>query len=1000
MAKVSPIQNSFNGGEISPLLYGRPDVDKYKTGLKTCLNFIPLIQGPVERRPGTVFMKEVKTSSLKTRLVRFEFSTTQAYMLEFGNNYIRFYKDNGTVIAGSTTISGATAANPVVITDTAHGYGNGAEVYITGVVGMTELNNKYYLVANKSANTFELTDIDGSNINGSAFTAYSSAGTAAETIELVTTYVTADLFQIKFAQSADVLYITHPSYKPRKVTRTSDTDWTITDITFSDGPFLNTNAEVTRLTLSGTSGSVTVTATTPTSSTISGATRANPVVVTDNGHGYATDDKVFISSVVGMTQLNSIFYHIVRIDANSYSLRNTSDVAIDGSAFTSYGSGGTSTRPTLGINGQTGFKSTDVGRLIRWQDPASNWTFLTITAFTDAVTVTAFIDGPDASAGTATDDWRLGIWSDTTGYPASVTFHQNRLCFAGGGSYPQRMDMSRSGDFENFAPTTPDATVADDHAVTDTLSADTVNAIRWIVDDEKGLLTGTVGGEWITRPSDTGGVTTPSNVQSKRSSAYGSADIQPIRAGRAVLFIQRALRKLRELAYVFEDDGFRAPDLTLISEHITRSGVTQTAFQTEPHSLVWLVLVDGTLVCLTYEREQKVVGWSRHTMGGVSNAGTKQAIVESVASIPNALGSADEIYIIVRRLVNGATRRYIEYLKPHWEEGFDPEDAFFLDSGLTLDTPIVISGVTQADPVVVTASSHGLSDADEVRITEVVGPEELNKRAFVIGEVTTHTFELFSNTVNRATISGATRANPVVITAPSHGLVNGDQIGIFDVVGMVELNGNGYVVANKTTNTFELSGINGTGYTAWTSSGRIRAAVDGSADHTAYVSDGEVRLRISTLSGLDHLEGQSVDVLTEGSAHGAKTVSSGAITLDRTSSKVHVGLGYNSDFETLRPEAGAADGTAQGKLARMHRVILRFFQTGGGKLGPDVDTLDTLVFREGGDAMDTAVPLFTGDYEVPWEGDYTADNHIFYRQNQPFPAFIEAVMPQMNTQDR
>mgnify|MGYP003153456212 CR=1 FL=1 len=77
MAKVSAIQNNFNGGEISSLLYGRPDVDRYKTGLKTCLNFIPLVQGPVERRPGTVFIKEVKTSSVKTRLVRFEFSTTQ-----------------------------------------------------------------------------------------------------------------------------------------------------------------------------------------------------------------------------------------------------------------------------------------------------------------------------------------------------------------------------------------------------------------------------------------------------------------------------------------------------------------------------------------------------------------------------------------------------------------------------------------------------------------------------------------------------------------------------------------------------------------------------------------------------------------------------------------------------------------------------------------------------------------------------------------------------------
>ena len=101
MAKVAAIQNNFNGGEISPLLYGRPDVDRYKTGLKTCLNFIPLVQGPVERRPGTVHITEVKTSSAATRIVRFEFSTSQAYIIEFGNLYCRFIKDNAQIVSGT-----------------------------------------------------------------------------------------------------------------------------------------------------------------------------------------------------------------------------------------------------------------------------------------------------------------------------------------------------------------------------------------------------------------------------------------------------------------------------------------------------------------------------------------------------------------------------------------------------------------------------------------------------------------------------------------------------------------------------------------------------------------------------------------------------------------------------------------------------------------------------------------------------------------------------------
>ena len=288
--KTSPIQSNFNGGELSPLVYGRPDLAKYTTGLKTCLNFIPLLQGPAERRPGSVFVKEVKTSSAKTRIVRFEFNTEQAYILEFGNLYVRFYKDNGAIVGSTSTISGATAANPVVVSDTGHPYSDGDEIFITGVVGMTELNDKYFLVSNSGANDYELQDIDGVDIDGTGYTAYSSGGTAAPTIELTTTYTTANLFDLQFSQSADVLYVTHPSYAPRKIARSSDTSWSITDITFIDGPYFNTNATDTTLTLSGTTGSVTVTA----------------------------------------------------------------------SAIT-------------GINDDTGFQTTDVGRLIRWEDPAGNW---------------------------------------------------------------------------------------------------------------------------------------------------------------------------------------------------------------------------------------------------------------------------------------------------------------------------------------------------------------------------------------------------------------------------------------------------------------------------------------------------------------------------------------------------------------------------------------------------------------------------------------------------
>jgi hypothetical protein len=685
MPKVSTLQSNFNGGELSPLLYGRPEIDKYGIGLKTCLNFVPMIQGPVNRRSGTGFVVEVKDSSVYTRIIRFEFNVEQAYILELGNLYARFIKDHGQIESGGSPV------------------------------------------------------------------------------ELTTTYTTAQLSSIRFVQSTDTIYLVHPEHPVRKIERLSDTSWTITDLVFRDGPYLPTNSTTTTLGLSGTTGSVTVTA----------------------------------------------------------------------SAVT-------------GINNDAGFAATDVDRIIRWKDAAGNWTWLQITAFTSTTVVTADIVGADASATTATINWRLGLWSETTGYPAAIGFHQDRLFLGGSTDYPQRNDGSVVNDFENFRPTELDGTVADDNAVTRDLAADSVNAVLWYDEDDKGLLIGTAGGIWVIQPNDNGGLLTPSNITAKRSRKYGSAAIQPVRIGGTLLFVQKALRKVRELFYLFEDDGFKAPDMTLIAEHITKSGVTDIAYQADPQSIAWLCLTDGTLLSLTYEKDQAVIGWARHSLGGYSDAAQETApVVESVATIPNPDGDADELYMVVKRYINGTTKRYIEYMKPFWTHECTCGIAFFVDSGLAYD-----------------------------------------------GAATT------------------------------------------------------------------------------------------------------------TLTGLDHLEGETVSILSEGATHPSKVVSSGSITLDRETTQAVVGLGYTSDIETLRPNEGARDGAAQGKLNRMHRVIFRLLNSSGGKYGPDVDSLDPVVLREGGDPMDTSVPFFTGDIEQEWDGDYSSDNHVFFRQDQPLPTILQAIMGQMVTQDR
>ena len=157
MARVAVQLTNFTGGELSPRLDGRNDLTKYSSGCTRLENFIIYPHGAAARRSGTNFAAEVANSANKTRLMPFEFSTTQTYMLEFSNLKIRVYKDSSTVFEANKTITAITKANPAVVTATGHGYSNGDEIKIRSVVGMTEVNEKRFLVANKTTNTFELT---------------------------------------------------------------------------------------------------------------------------------------------------------------------------------------------------------------------------------------------------------------------------------------------------------------------------------------------------------------------------------------------------------------------------------------------------------------------------------------------------------------------------------------------------------------------------------------------------------------------------------------------------------------------------------------------------------------------------------------------------------------------------------------------------------------------------------------------------------------------------
>ena len=406
-----------------------------------------------------------------------------------------------------------------------------------------------------------------------------------------------------------------------------------------------------------------------TDKTITNATAANPVVITANSHGFSNGDEIYIDNVGGMTQLNGRQFRVANKTTNTFRLKNLFNEDIDGSAFSAYTSGGTATliyeTPTpyaaADIFNLRFAQSADVMYIVHPSYPIrtltrsghNNWTFATLT----------ITGSPSPNINNATNQ-----------YPSVVTFFEQRLIFANTNNNPQTLWMSKNGDYTNFTTGS-----GDDDALVYTIAANQVNAIRYL-SATRVLTVGTSGGEYVVTASNDGPIT-PTTTLIRKYSNYGSALIEPVQVADVTLFVQRGKRKIREFKYVGEVNtaAYQAPEMTILAEHITKGGLTQFAYQQEPDSVVWATRQDGTLLGMTYRREEDVVAWHKHIIGGSFSGG--QAVVESIATLPSDTGE-DRLFMIVKRTINGQTKRYIEQMKP-FDFGGVTTNAHFVDSGLS-----------------------------------------------------------------------------------------------------------------------------------------------------------------------------------------------------------------------------------------------------------------------------------------------------------------------------
>ena len=394
---------------------------------------------------------------------------------------------------------------------------------------------------------------------------------------------------------------------------------------------------------------------------------------------------------------------------------------------------------------------------------------------------------------------------------------------------------------------------------------------------------------------------TPSSIRQVTRTAHGSEVQQPVIVGDEVIFVQRSGRKIRTFRYDFNVDGFLAEDLTYLSEHLTEEGVKEMTYAQEPDSLIYAVMDNGDMMIGTYIREQSVIGWTRYTTDGS---------YESVATVTN--NAVDDVYVVVNRNINGATARYIE----------------LLETGNGSDR------------------LHGYSDS-------------------------------FLTYSSFATVTGITQANPAVVTtSAAHGFSNGDDIKLIDVVGMTQVNNVRYLVANVTSTTFELTDANGNN-------------VD-STSYTAYTSGGEAHELVNTISGLTHLEGKTVQVKADGASHANKTVSSGAITLDRNSYEVVVGLSYTTTIETLSQIHKLGVGPLKGQQSRFVRPILEVY-----KSIPPLVNNEFIPSRTPADSMDASVPLKSG-YLFYGSLNWDEDANFTFTTSEPFPFLLSGIFGSIN----
>ena len=700
------IQPAFTGGEISGEVASRVDLEKYQLALLQAENAIIRPYGPVYKRPGSIYAGRMKYDDRAAILVRFEYSVEVSYLLEFGDRYIRIWRDgvrlpfeletpfvpddlrNLRFVQSVDVMYICSGNHPVKklsryseqdwrLTDiawTRQAYGDvnideGATISPSGRVGEITLSAaKDVFSVDRVGDTMKIEQyVNGETVSASAgenSNSYTTQGISA---------AAGTVYKIKKtgAGSCNVTVNAYSSYKipfvrVRKYrwidiwSKGGAGDWE--DSATRPGAINGDRYEnVFVLRIDGIQGELKI------------------EISLNNGYEYKrefiVDDKsVYTRSVIVGKTWKFITHGTWSGQVVVQQSKDDGNTWVDLRTYTSTNdynpteSGDVDEYSLLRIRARItgGTCNADLSAY-----PYRHEGYVTITGVTDAQHASARVDkvlgGIEATA-----DWYWSAWSRTNGYPRCAAFFQDRLCFGGNKKYPQRLWMSRSGDYENFGVEKESGTVTDDSAVTaDLLSRQAYSISHMDVGND--LVIFTDGNTWTIAGSET---VKPTNITPKNQENYGCSNVPPLRVGNRIIYVQRRGAIVRDTGYSYEADGYVGADLTLLAKHLVRGrAIVSAAYAQEPDSLVYFVTDDGQLLCLTYVMDQKVYAWSHFVTDG------KYKAVCAVSS-----GNTDRIYVIVERSINGKTVRYLEYFAPHGESEAE-QDYVMADAAIAVTYP-------------------------------------------------------------------------------------------------------------------------------------------------------------------------------------------------------------------------------------------------------------------------------------------------------------------------